>query len=395
MVILLLLLAGTASGSSEQCKACHSDIYESWAETDHATTVGDESLGLSCENCHSTTYSDGTTANGVQCERCHEVGPDHLATGAVTEGMIDWSADLCGDCHSGGHAGQYDGWKLSGHARSLEITDPKCRSCHVGQSATMELFNGKTKMPPVDNPQPIDCQTCHDPHGSANQNDLRAPLDEICEKCHTTKDVKLRGEVEHPQAAMYEGSIMDQYGVKCYDCHAYTNRTGYEPKLLGGHTFKPAMASCIDPNCHPDKDIEWSERSVEVAQDAIRDKIEETAALVNAVDAAISNAYPSWDGTAESIATEDANINTAVEKFIEARDKLAFVEGDGSLGFHNRIKAQKMLEEAQELAHESIVLLREEIEVPPVPGEEAETPGFGLVSLLVGFAAVYLLMRKE
>jgi len=394
MVILLLLMIGTASGS-EQCSTCHSDIYENWAGTDHARTIGDETLGLGCENCHATVYPDGQIVDGVQCEKCHEVGSEHLASGTVTEGMIDWSANLCGDCHRGGHSGQYDGWTHSGHAKSLEITDPNCRLCHVGQSATMELFNGNTGMPPVADPQPIDCQTCHDPHGTANFNDLRAPLDEICETCHTTRDVKLRGEVEHSQAAMYEGSIMDQYGVKCYDCHAYTNRSGYEPKLTGGHSFKPSMVACIEPSCHPGKDIEWSERSVEVTQDEIRDLIEVTAGMVDVVDEALSNAYPSWDETTESVSSEDTGMTAAVEKFIEARDKLEFVDGDRSMGVHNRLKAKAMLEEAQELAHESTVLCREEIEVPPVPGEKPETPGFGVVSLLVAFTMIYLMRRRE
>jgi hypothetical protein len=69
------------------CKDCHTDVYESWAKTKHATALSRLTAGerqQACVGCHVTGADrlieiDGKPVNPhVQCESCHGPGRAHI-----------------------------------------------------------------------------------------------------------------------------------------------------------------------------------------------------------------------------------------------------------------------------------------------------------------------------
>jgi predicted CXXCH cytochrome family protein len=87
-------------------------------------------------------------------------------------------------------------WKQSGHGSgpgfANAATNPSCQPCHEGRVA-MQVKFGETA-PYVEKtsttPERIGCVTCHNPHGSPYEAQLRAPLgiptrDQLCVTCHS------------------------------------------------------------------------------------------------------------------------------------------------------------------------------------------------------------------
>ena len=94
---------------SRACRACHEEIYDSWAHTTHAQAFDTlRSAGMAsepqCLSCHTTGYrylggydADGASRrlSAVQCEACHGYGSEHSRRG-------EWLAearDTCVECH--------------------------------------------------------------------------------------------------------------------------------------------------------------------------------------------------------------------------------------------------------------------------------------------------------
>ncbi len=201
------------------CGNCHVGMQAGWETTGHAGAW--ETLEASghaqefCEGCHSvnelgnpTEDAAGWTATGdpryhdVQCESCHGPGLDHVDNPDATQPLASIAAgtDLdagCGECHSGSHHPFVDQWAQSRHgsvpaqSSALQVGSA-CLSCHEGKAALRNTFGERTDFveSETDEPQPIVCATCHDPHGSPFASNLRAPIDEpdqgnLCVRCHS------------------------------------------------------------------------------------------------------------------------------------------------------------------------------------------------------------------
>ncbi len=97
-------------GAEQNCRMCHSDMYNGWAKTPHANAfkllenVG-KATDPACLPCHTTGYGEGgykdeaTTPNlkGVQCEMCHGPGSEH--NGDKTKIIASPPAKRCAKCH--------------------------------------------------------------------------------------------------------------------------------------------------------------------------------------------------------------------------------------------------------------------------------------------------------
>jgi hypothetical protein len=220
--VLLLALApvalaqegddGDAPGvrSPDECAACHVEAYEAWEGSHHADSLSDPIFleaftragePIYCQGCHATGYDPirrTVQFEGVGCLACHteiEGEGTHPAEGGMT---TDDSADLCGECHNGSHAPDYDEWLLSEHA-------------------TMN----------------IDCVDCHQSHDTALL--IEDPI-ESCVTCH-------------PHAA---DDVHGQEGMACHDCHMYASDEVVD-SLSGrqagsGHTFSIPAEVC--GSCH-------------------------------------------------------------------------------------------------------------------------------------------------
>jgi predicted CXXCH cytochrome family protein len=381
---------------AEECKSCHDEIYNSWSKTGHFNERG-------CVECHTTGgRPDGSyILKKVQCEMCHTPGADHVSSKDKKDIAINWSANLCGQCHRTSHFPQFEEWEQSAHAESLLAADglvgndSKCQGCHVSQ-AVITRFEGETRV--VDTPEPVDCQTCHDPHGSSNERQLRFPAEELCIQCHNTKGAEIGGAASHPQAEMLSDSIMHKADITCYDCHKYIKvyKSEISPRITG-HTFDPRSEQCITTNCHPDKDVKWARNTIRIDQYTTQKLLEEAEHELSILDSVLLAVYPSWDGSKKSIPDAPDATLEVMDKYLHAKHNIEFVTEDGSFGVHNRIKAESMLTEVKPLVEESLEILRTEVRgarevIPEEPA--AGVCGPAAVLLLAMVPVIITRLRK-
>ncbi|HWC73911.1 MAG TPA: cytochrome c3 family protein, partial [Gemmatimonadales bacterium] len=99
-------------------------------------------------------------------------------------------------CHTGQHTPYVEQWKESAHGSGPGFanagTNPNCMPCHEGRTAMTIKFGVHTKYVEQGSatPERINCITCHAPHGSPYESQLRAPLstptrDQLCVTCHS------------------------------------------------------------------------------------------------------------------------------------------------------------------------------------------------------------------
>jgi hypothetical protein len=90
------------------CKACHTEIYQHWRQTQHSRTfvvLRAKSMQFEpeCLACHTTGYrhhngydeQTRTSLSNVQCEACHGYGTEHARDGK----MLEEARDSCTLCH--------------------------------------------------------------------------------------------------------------------------------------------------------------------------------------------------------------------------------------------------------------------------------------------------------
>jgi hypothetical protein len=289
---------------AEFCSSCHSDIYDSYVLTGHATREDEmQAAGLgrleSCRECHNVGYQNGGFIDyevtpqfaNVQCESCHGTGVGHPANGPLPN-WFDEPAETCGKCHTDAHHPTFDEWETSLHAtfdlEASNATRTSCIKCHNGEWFVRIQINGED--PPAENlalGTHITCATCHDPHEATHENQLRVdpaatiilPFDDTpvnggsantCLSCHDGR--RNRGNLDtfvtsgghgfHPNS---QGPML--YGIggvewpgfeydtqhphntwneeKCITCHMYTKEfEGAESPAIVGHSFIPKIESC-------------------------------------------------------------------------------------------------------------------------------------------------------
>jgi predicted CXXCH cytochrome family protein len=400
LLVLVVLYVATAEGDDRTraendyqgvngCDGalCHDDVVSSWQGTPHSSAWdilnGSGEKMDWCEGCHTTGAGDelhngfNTTTDqpdylrDVQCESCH--GPDPMNASGGPASTVDFSAELCSNCHRIAEFGgterkyhpYYNDWINSSHSRSLNVsegqvvTNPECRGCHVSQVAIVEVFEGGVFLGPLDDPQPITCQTCHDPHGSPNPYQLRAPIDELCASCHHPTEGLPGDGFEHPQSAMREG-ISDipasdvptsryMESVLCADCHMYASAG---PPRITGHEFKPrpeACAVCHDGGTPPQMDVAQSAAKISEWKDMAH------ACIFSAgTNITIASSHMS---AAEQLGFSQTVRDQAQELFDLANYSISYVEADGSEGIHNPTYACDLLNYSNEKANEVISLL--------------------------------------
>ena len=229
------------------CGNCHVLRQQSWILTGHAKAwavlqASGQAVG-SCNQCHTTNgssnvgadtagYLDASPATqkyfqDVQCEACHGPGAAHIPVPDQTETqpipyLVSFNSALgvgCGTCHSGApHASFLEDWSHGAH-RGLEApaiaTGGACLQCHEGKTVERR-FGGSDAFVEVSDAiaYPIGCATCHDPHGSGNDAELRASITvrdttNLCIQCHKRNAVpdtaNTRGP-HSPQGPTYFGT---------------------------------------------------------------------------------------------------------------------------------------------------------------------------------------------
>ncbi len=305
------------------CGACHVDMQTKWATTKHASAWKDlqASGGAAgyCEACHTVAdlgnfvtdsiagYRSTKDAryHDVQCESCHGPGLLHATSPTSSNRpLASIKADTnakngCGECHTGVHSPFVDEWKLTNvkglsHAivqpGTVGNADPTCVGCHTAQGALAQFGatgNYLEKVPSsgitAANALPLVCATCHAPHGSENDHQLRFSIgstnidDNLCMKCHQRRadpsQVTTRNSVHSPEGPTLLGlagwfppgmstsdSIIGTHGTPsrnpklCATCHvarfaSNDKATGKFAFQSTGHRF--IAAPCVDANGIP------------------------------------------------------------------------------------------------------------------------------------------------
>lgn len=216
------------------CGNCHVQKQNSWAKTGHAKAWGDVqatgSASESCSQCHTLNgkanigvdtggyYAAAANAKqsfqDVQCESCHGPGEAHVTVPDSTQPIpyfasldstVDGGPVGCGTCHSGSHDPFYENWQVGMHdtlwAPAISNTTPgtatvlACRQCHEGREAAARWDPTKVYVEATSSTaMPIGCTTCHDPHGTNNEKELRASISthdtlNLCIQCHKRRSV--------------------------------------------------------------------------------------------------------------------------------------------------------------------------------------------------------------
>jgi DmsE family decaheme c-type cytochrome len=252
---------------SATCVDCHQRFVTSFAQTAMGKLITDNGpaqLGKhGCESCHGPSKAHvesggeqrppitfgrkSTTPVAVRnatCLACHEKTARTLWKGSTHE-----SRDVaCTDCHNIMQG------KSERTALKQQTVIETCAQCHADKKAKLSRVShmplGEGKM---------DCTSCHNPHGSANEKMLIASsVSETCFSCHTEK----RGPFLWEHMPVVEGcsNCHDPHGSNkekmlkiarprlCQQCH---------PTAHGSSTARPSDPAAVRfvynkscSNCH-------------------------------------------------------------------------------------------------------------------------------------------------
>ena len=392
---------GTENGTTT-CSTCHTagtnipPIYDTWKNTVHSwaydSLKNNPGFGYSCLPCHTTGWNtsitnggadefvkqDTTSPNGyiitdqaafdrvknVGCESCH--GPLGTKDGLLSEdhwnfqttNKLNYSSEVCGQCHTGSHNPFYEEWLQSPHALTTSgslasvAQNKSCARCHVAQNFILYSQNPAayrdTILATGNDIQPITCVACHDPHEKKYTAQLRFAVSStkvICDECHSAEidSVNINSAPHHNSSDALSGSKLFGYQYpgqtylnsahtyaateRCINCHVNTS-----PDNLGnantGHTFLPRVEACKE--CHDDyyTAVDTSNPAKRFDYRGVQTT---TDSLMNILSAILSKASPS---------------DSATVSFKEANYNLLAVQADGSHGIHNTALIEKLLRDA-------------------------------------------------
>jgi len=181
-------IQGATKVGQEQCAQCHADISKSYRRTAHSIR------DVECEQCHGAG-SLHLAAGGYSKESKDKIisfkdRPAEQANGAClschskSEHVRNWFSGAheaqglkCSDCHTI-HAEAAGGEQRAFESR--RTLNDRCLQCHKKQEAQADL--------PYHHPireAKMTCVDCHDPHGGSAGNNLKsANGNELCLQCH-------------------------------------------------------------------------------------------------------------------------------------------------------------------------------------------------------------------
>ena len=407
----------------------------------------------SCYNCHALGWEPNDSGQGfididltpeyanIQCESCHG-GGNPAGMGAGHKGIVwnpltgmvfdetegEWLPDDdfdssngvgCGVCHEGARHGAVEQWAESGHANfpltegdppavNHDLTGASCSPCHNGMQFAV-IHRGDDPIDfttwTVDDPLEdlyISCATCHDPHDSEFDAQLRVDsegevaipfsdvdnvptmvmggMGNICIECHNgrrdrgnyddhiTEGSSHFGPHGNPQGAMFFGLMGADLGVgaavgsgeyeyvhphltwndnTCVSCHMYRQPyiSSEEPASFG-HTFEPDFRNCI--KCHTNWGAEDEEAFWLWVEEFQTNEIE---ALLTAFE----DAWPAaWHGAEELTSVESSagagdgppELDPVGNAYRAALWNYFLVLNDATLGVHNPTFTKDLLMQA-------------------------------------------------
>jgi predicted CXXCH cytochrome family protein len=202
--------------------------------------------GAQCAGCHETGVVTNFGPSGYQsmesseryigCEKCHGPGEPHVESPS-TDNIINPSSlvfdrelESCGQCHSYGSSvpvglARHPMKEFGGVMyRTGEKLDDYRKSEPILWEGTE--YSKKHRQQFVDHQlsghygAELGCTACHDPHGSAIEHDLRAPLENgaLCLSCHG-RDVRFQNAAAIEQHTKHPAGAGGGITMACTTCH--------------------------------------------------------------------------------------------------------------------------------------------------------------------------------
>ncbi len=333
----------------------------------------------------------------IQCESCHGPGSNHM--GNITEedhgiGGVSLSPNACAQCHESERPGSgFYQWNTSTHPITAELSEghvadsDTCRICHTGEGFVYgRVMNQPIPQLPTHDYSSVTCATCHDPHGSPNEHQLRVVGDFVlpsgvtvhdpgmggtCVRCHNSRISDPEATASSSTRGAHYGTVGDMlagagavdFGLPyvgnsahstivedlCVTCHMAESPEGGE-ELVGEHTYRMRAENpsknggdilnvenaCGE--CHNELDTYDREARGDYDGDGTLEGIQaEVRGLLDVVQAAI---LANMTGTSVSSSTGKISISSGNFANLTPDQKRAmynfnFVIVDGSLGIHN------------------------------------------------------------
>jgi DmsE family decaheme c-type cytochrome len=277
LVLAAALLVATPglAATAEDCAACHDDVAETFASSDHgrAFAFAEKHTNATCESCHGPgdAHVESGEATDIlnparleapeaerACATCHDNQRTH-ANWRQSEHRR--SGVTCVDCHAMHQATPPRRARLlepapmaAGEAtldESMVRTTELCLSCHADVRSKMQ----RTSHHPVREGK-MGCTSCHDPHGSNGPSAVRgSTVNEACLSCHEEKrgpflweHAPVRQDCQtchEPHGSNNRALLAGKEAFVCMQCHSY-----------GGHINLPRYNRVSNPygsgcvNCH-------------------------------------------------------------------------------------------------------------------------------------------------
>ncbi len=290
-------MAAEMSGTSPSlnCTSCHSQSKEVHMAVDRRV----------CFLCHSSDEM----ATAQECSSCHAIpAPQH-------ETVMAGDSTSCADCHAV-------------IATDITVPEENCAACHEGEVA--KPLHAHSAHATHVGPQNARCMECHQilerEHG-----ELVAHYDDNCQECHSTQVSMYQGTVTFVAEAM--PSIKAE-SVDCSSCHVSLVENGAEH-------LDEIRQMCVE--CHE----EGYDEMADGWQETIRDEIKEAEELLSIVAKELKTS------------ADKPQKQKVSSLYKEARNRLVFVQKDGSSGVHNFDLADLLLTDAVDKLEECRKLLKQ------------------------------------
>lgn len=364
-----------------------------------------------CLPCHTVGFGDGGFTSreatpelaDVGCESCHGPGAAHAAdpSDESVKPTASISSEVCGVCHTGSHHPNTEEWAESGHATIDDHVDDyflegrnleRCGQCHSGDYFHRAIIEEEEVAEDalvgmeVANLAAVECVICHNPHartGNAAAPDtdrdyqLRFPEAvevkarnhtdlvtdparfNLCGQCHHSRGRDWTATSRGPHHSVQINVSIGEMALpangdvlvesvrsshtetteQCATCHMH--RQDFESEVapaIAGHTFEIDFAGCIVSGCHSTE--QTAERWLERYQEEVQDRLDAIADRLGATS--------TWEYTAAG-GPDEAGQAALSDEVKQVRFLYHYVLSDGSLGVHNPLYVNAILDKAEEL----------------------------------------------